>query len=58
MIDAAKLRSRYSLSFWDGLVVAAALNANCGVLYSEDMQDGLLVEDRLLITNPFVLAES
>jgi predicted nucleic acid-binding protein len=58
MIDAANLRSRYSLSFWDGLVIAAALNANCGILYSEDMQDGLLVEDRLLITNPFVLAES
>lgn len=56
MIDAADLRSRYSFSFWDGLIVAAALGANCSVLYSEDMQDGLLVEARLRITNPFVTA--
>ena len=53
MLDAVSLRNRYSFSFWDSLVVAAALQANCSILYSEDMQDGLLVEARLRIINPF-----
>lgn len=53
LLRAAQLRDRYSLSFWDGLIVAAALAANVGILYSEDMQDGLLVEGSLQIQNPF-----
>ena len=55
MLDAVSLRNRYSFSFWDSLVVAAALKANCSILYSEDMQDGLLVDARLRIINPFQL---
>ena len=35
------------------MIVAAALIAGCTTLWSEDMQDGLLVEDRLRIVNPF-----
>jgi predicted nucleic acid-binding protein len=34
-------------------VVAAALRADCGVLWSEDVQDGLVVDRRLRIVNPF-----
>ena len=54
MLSAADLRSRYSFSFWDSLVVAAALQAECGLLYTEDMQHGLYVDERLKIWNPFV----
>lgn len=50
---ASEARDRYSLSFWDGLIVAAALAANVATLYSEDMQDGLKIFDRLTIINPF-----
>lgn len=39
-------------SFWDALIVETALTAGCDTLYSEDMQDGLVVEG-LTITNPF-----
>lgn len=39
-------------SFYDALIVAAALEAGCDVLYSEDMQDGR-VFGRLKIVNPF-----
>ena len=35
------------------LIVATALRANAEILYSEDMQDGLIVRDRLTIRNPF-----
>ena len=35
------------------MIVASALLAGADTLYSEDMNDGLLVEDRLRIRNPF-----
>jgi predicted nucleic acid-binding protein len=44
---------RYGLSVYDAMIVAAALLADCETLYSEDMQDGLLVERQLRICNPF-----
>ncbi|MDD2744596.1 MAG: PIN domain-containing protein [Rhodocyclaceae bacterium] len=48
------LRQRYLLSFWDSLIVAAALESHCEILYSEDLQHGLLVDGRLKIINPFL----
>ncbi len=53
LIQASNLRSRYNFSFWDGLIVASALEANASILYSEDMQTGLVVEGQLTIVNPF-----
>ena len=44
---------RYDLSVYDAMIVAAALLAGCTVLYSEDMQDGLVVDKQLRIANPF-----
>ena len=52
LINASDLRLRYGFSFWDGLIVASAIGANATILYSEDMQDGLLVEQQLRIINP------
>lgn len=51
--SASDIRSRYNFSFWDGLIVACALSARASVLYSEDMQDGLVVAGQLEIVNPF-----
>ena len=50
---ALALAQRYKLSFYDALILSSALKARCDVLHSEDMQDGLLVEGRLRIENPF-----
>ena len=47
-----RIQSRYGFSFYDSLIVAAALGAGCTTLYSEDMQDGQLIEG-LTIRNPF-----
>lgn len=44
---------RYRLSVYDSMIVAAALLAGCEILYSEDMQDGLLIDQNLRIVNPF-----
>lgn len=50
---ALKLRAQYLLSFWDSLIVASAVLGNASILYSEDMQDGLILENTLQIVNPF-----
>ena len=47
------LAERYGFSVYDAMIVAAALIAGCSTLYTEDMQDGLLVEGQLRLVNPF-----
>ena len=47
------LAERYGFSIYDAMIVASALVAGCTTLWSEDMQDGLLVENQLRIVNPF-----
>ena len=48
-----QLAARYGLSVYDAMIVASALLAGADTLYSEDMHDGLLVENCLRIRNPF-----
>lgn len=50
---AVQVAERYGLSFYDALIVAAALIAGCSTLYSEDLQDGQVIERQLTISNPF-----
>lgn len=52
--DALRVRSKYTISFWDSLIVASALDNRCNILYSEDMQHGMVIDHRLKILNPFV----
>jgi predicted nucleic acid-binding protein len=58
LLTASDLRARYRFSFWDSLIVASALIGGSSIVYSEDMDDGLLVDDRLRIVNPFRLAST
>ena len=53
LTQASSLREQYALSFWDSLIVASALYAGLSTLYSEDMQNDLIVNERLEIVNPF-----
>ena len=50
--NAISLQGRYGFSFYDSLIVAAALEAGCTRLYSEDLQHGQQIQ-RLTIVNPF-----
>ena len=47
------LAERWRLPFYDALIVASALRAGCGVLCSEDFQDGQSFEQQLTVRNPF-----
>ncbi|MDR2592223.1 MAG: PIN domain-containing protein [Chitinispirillales bacterium] len=51
---AADLIGRYDFQLFDGVIVASALEAGCNILYSADMQDGLIVDGTLKIANPYV----
>ncbi len=48
------LAERYGLSLYDAMIAAAALEAGCTTLASEDMQDRQRLERRITIRNPFV----
>ena len=50
---ALHVRGRYGYAFYDSLIIAAALEAGCERLLTEDMQDGQQIEG-LRIVNPFV----
>jgi predicted nucleic acid-binding protein len=51
---ARHLVERYDFQLFDSIIIASALEAECDILYSEDLHHGLVVEDRLTILNPFV----
>lgn len=46
------IQFRYKTSFYDALIISAALEAGCKVLYSEDLQHGQVIE-HLTVRNPF-----
>ena len=50
---ALKIAEKHGYSIYDALVVAAALEAGCATLYSEDLRDGQTIDGQLTIRNPF-----
>lgn len=48
-----RIAERHGVAVYDAMIIASALLAGCKALYSENMQDGLLIEGRLRIRNPF-----
>jgi predicted nucleic acid-binding protein len=48
------LAERYRLSVYDAMIAAAALLAECETLFSEDLQNGLVINGRLRVVNPFI----
>ncbi len=50
---AVVIAEKYGYSIYDALIAAAALEAGCKTLYSEDLQDGQIINRQLTIRNPF-----
>ena len=48
------LSKKYNFSFWDGMMIAAALENHCTIIYTEDLTHNQLIENRLKIINPFI----
>ncbi|MBN2663633.1 MAG: PIN domain-containing protein [Bacteroidales bacterium] len=53
VINAIKIKEKYQLSLWDSMIVSTALENNCNILISEDMQHNQIIENKLKIINPF-----
>jgi predicted nucleic acid-binding protein len=51
---AQQIMQRYDLQIFDSIIVAAAIESDCEILYSEDMQHNLKVNGFLKIVNPFL----
>jgi predicted nucleic acid-binding protein len=52
-LEAIRIRNVHQLSWYDSLIISAALEADCEILYSEDFQSGRKLEG-IKIENPFV----
>jgi len=50
---ALNIHEQLKFSFYDSLVIAAALQAKCQTLYTEDLRHGQIIESTLHIINPF-----
>ena len=52
-VEALRLHGRFRLPWYDSLIVAAAMQTNCDILYSEDLQDGQRF-GKMQVKNPFI----
>jgi predicted nucleic acid-binding protein len=50
---ALAIAEKYGYSIYDALIASGALEAGCKTLYSEDLQDGQIINRQLTIRNPF-----
>ena len=51
---ACQIAGRYNLSFYDSLIIAAAIEAGCKIVYSEDMQHNQMIDNKVRVLNPFL----
>jgi predicted nucleic acid-binding protein len=50
---ALRIAQQHGYGIYDAMIVAAALGSKCSTLYSEDLQDGQVIDEQLTIQNPF-----
>jgi predicted nucleic acid-binding protein len=53
ILHAGEIADNYQLSFWDGLIVAAAYSKNAAIILTEDMNNDQVIEG-IRIENPFL----
>jgi predicted nucleic acid-binding protein len=54
IIDSFSIYELYQFSHWDCLIAASAVESSCGILYTEDLSDGQIINGTLKIINPFI----
>lgn len=52
--SALQISKRYQYRFYDSLILATALENDCPIVYSEDMQHEQVIEGNMTILNPFL----
>lgn len=54
ILKALQIHQMYQYGFYDSLIISVALDNQCNVLYSEDLQHRQVIENQLEIINPFI----
>jgi predicted nucleic acid-binding protein len=54
VFKACDIAKQYQFSFYDSLIIAAALESDCEILYSEDLQNNQIIDGVLTIIDPFI----
>ena len=52
--QACQIAGRYGFSFYDSMIISAAIDSSCAILYSEDLQNGQVIDGKLTVKNPFI----
>ena len=52
---AIDIATQYKFSYWDSLIISSALEKQCGILYTEDLQHKIVIDEKINIINPFEL---
>ncbi len=55
VLQSFNLKNRYKYSYWDSLILSTGINNRHTILYSEDLQHKHMIENNLVITNPFLV---
>jgi predicted nucleic acid-binding protein len=50
--DTWRIKRQYQFSYWDSLIIAASLESACHVVYTEDLQNGQIIDSSLTVINP------
>ena len=53
VLRSVEIMQKYDFQLFDSMIIAAALDSGCSILYSEDLHDGQIIENSLKIINPF-----
>jgi predicted nucleic acid-binding protein len=53
ILTAIEVYTRLSFSFWDALIISSSISSECNILYTEDLQHEMKIENGLTIINPF-----
>ena len=53
ILQACKIAEKYKYSFYDSLILTSALEIKCKKLYTEDLNSGQIIENKLEIINPY-----
>ena len=56
--QALDIMKQYRFSFWDSMIISSAMENDCSILYSEDLQDSQIHLGQLKIINPFALIDA
>jgi predicted nucleic acid-binding protein len=53
ILNAMEIINEFKFSYWDSLIISAALKSKCTILYSEDLNHGQTIRS-VIIQNPFI----